>query len=223
MFITRKQSTFVSGVLSFALTFILIEQMQQHPSNLVPHNSSFDSIETKVFNRLAKEHETLTSLKRGKAKARITEVIEGYKTGMSEDFARVMPDLILRESGKYGYDPLFLTALIITESSFNNWAKSGKGALGLMQIRPATGVALAQETEMEWNGTRTLFEPDSNVALGAYYLNKMIGRFGDLSLALEAYNHGPSQLSRYLRKGHRPSKYSRKVYRHYNRIKSPSI
>jgi len=223
MFITRKQSTFISGVLSFALTFVLLEQIQQSPLVPVFHNSSYEVIETKVFNRFVEEREKLTHLKREKAKARITKVMKGYKTGMNDEFVRSTPDLILRESDKYGYDPLFLTALIITESSFNNWAKSSRGALGLMQIRPRTGMVLAQETQMVWNGAPTLYEPDSNIALGAYYLNKMIERFGDLNLALEAYNHGPSQLSRYLRKGYRPKKYSKRVHNHYQRIKSLSI
>ena len=97
----------------------------------------------------------------------------------------------MAESQKYGYDPLFLTALIITESSFYNWAKSNRGAHGLMQLKLATAVEVASETHLKWKGTPTLYDPQKNIALGAYYLNKMVTRFGDLTLALEAYNQGP--------------------------------
>ena len=135
----------------------------------------------------------------------------------------LIPDWILTESSKYGYDPLFLTALIITESSFNNWAKSNRNAHGLMQLKPTTAVAIASETDLKWKGTPTLYDPKKNIALGAYYLNKMVARFGDLTLALEAYNQGPSRLSRFLRKGYLPSRYSGKVLKNYRKIRFQPI
>jgi soluble lytic murein transglycosylase len=92
-----------------------------------------------------------------------------------------------------------LTAIIITESSFNKRARSNRGALGLMQIRPATGKQLATEVSVQWRGAPSLYDPETNIALGAYYLNKLFLRFGDLGLALEAYNHGPSRLKGYLK------------------------
>ena len=81
--------------------------------------------------------------------------------------------MIVYESKKYGYDPLLLTAVIITESSFNNYARSSKDALGLMQIRPATGKYLANEVNVQWNGSSSLYDPETNIILGAYYLNKL--------------------------------------------------
>ena len=92
-----------------------------------------------------------------------------------------------------------------------------------MQLRPTTAVALASETRLKWRGIRTLFDPEKNIALGAYYLNKLVSRFGDLALALEAYNHGPSRLNRYLRKGYRPKLYSKKVLKNYRKIRSQPI
>ena len=154
---------------------------------------------------------------------RIEEVISGHYTGLDEKSAVRIPKLILHESKKYGYDPLFLTALIITEGSFYNWAKSNRGARGLMQLRPATAIALASETHLKWRGTRTLFDPEKNIALGAYYLNKLVVRFGNLTLALEAYNHGPSRLSKYLRKGYQPKLYSKKVLKNYRKIRFQPI
>lgn len=155
--------------------------------------------------------------------AQIVKILANYKTGLGGVFKDKIPSLIIHESKKYGYDPLFLTAVIITESSFNNWARSRQGALGLMQIRPKTAIAMARETSREWKGNPTLYDPGANIALGAYYLNKLVQRFGDLNLALEAYNHGPTKLSRYLRKGYRPKGYSRKVIHRYEMIRAQPV
>jgi soluble lytic murein transglycosylase-like protein len=156
-------------------------------------------------------------------RGQIVKVLANYKTGLGRVFRDKIPALIIHESKKYGYDPLFLTAVIITESSFNNWARSRQGALGLMQIRPKTAIAMARETSREWKGNPTLYDPGANIALGAYYLDKLVKRFGDLHLALEAYNHGPTKLSRYLRKGYRPKGYSRKVIHRYEMIRAQPV
>ena len=149
--------------------------------------------------------------------------ISHYKTGLKTNYIDNLPELIVHESKKYGYDPLLLTAVIITESSFNNWARSNRGAHGLMQIRPATGRELAAEVRVQWQGTPSLYDPETNITLGAYYLNKLFLRFGDLGLALEAYNHGPSRLKGYLKKGHRPKRYSRQVFKKYSSLLSSQI
>ncbi len=156
-------------------------------------------------------------------KGQIVQVIAKYKTGLKPGNLKKIPQLILQESKKYGYDPLLLTAVIVTESSFYNWARSHRGALGLMQIRPRTAAALAAETQLEWKGKPTLYDPGSNIALGAYYLDKLIKRFGRIELALEAYNHGPTRLAQYLKKGVQPKGYSRKVIDRYEMIRSQQI
>jgi len=151
--------------------------------------------------------------------AKIKSVITDYKTGLNDNEKDQISKFILKQSKKYGYDPLFLTALIITESSFNHRAKSKVGALGLMQIRLRTGKALATEANMKWRGKHTLYHPENNIALGSYYLSKLIKRFGDMKTALEAYNHGPTRTARHLRRGKRTKKYSGKVFAIYAQIK----
>jgi soluble lytic murein transglycosylase-like protein len=155
--------------------------------------------------------------------AKIKNVISNYKTGMTDYKKDHISQHILKQSRKYGYDPLFLTAVIITESSFNHRAKSKVGALGLMQIRPGTGKAMATESNIRWQGTRTLYRPEKNIALGTYYLSKMLTRFGNMKTALEAYNHGPTRTARHLRRGKRTSKYSGKVFAIYNKIKLEKV
>ena len=194
-----------------------------HVPGLAPYYSVLGSWENRVFDRSLKKLHQQERLHASGFEDQIVQVLAHYKTGLKKDRLQHVPEWIMKESSKYGYDPLLLTALIINESSFYNWAQSNKGALGLMQVRPATGEAMAMEIRMKWKGKSTLHDPEANIALGAYYLNKMILRFGDLGLALEAYNHGPSQLSRYLRKGYRPKRYSQKVFQQYNRLRSRSI
>jgi len=155
--------------------------------------------------------------------AKIKNVISDYKTGMTDSKKNHISQHILKQSRKYGYDPLFLTAIIITESSFNHRAKSKAGALGLMQIRLRTGKAMALESNIRWRGTRTLYRPEKNIALGTYYLSKMLNRFGNMKTALEAYNHGPTRTARYLRRGKRTKDYSGKVFAIYNKIKLVNV
>ena len=190
---------------------------------MTPYNSAIAALEDRKFTKVFRERNQQRLLYERKVKERILKVAAKYKTSLNLEDLVTVSNNILSESRKYGYDPLFLTALIITESSFNNHARSRKGALGLMQIIPQTGHAIAKETNLEWYGKKTLFDPESNIVLGTYYLDKLVQRFGDLSLALEAYNHGPSQLKKYLRKGRQPKRYSRKVLTNYHKIKAQAI
>jgi len=218
---TTKNS--IPVLLVIAFTGYFMGKTPYYVGGLSQFFSNLDQIETVVFSkakvaRLLKEQDY-----EDRVRNRIEEIISKHYTGLDKKNAFRIPELILVESKKYSYDPLFLTALIITESSFYNWAKSSRGARGLMQLRPATAIALASETHLKWRGNRTLFDPEKNIALGAYYLNKMVSRFGNLTLALEAYNHGPSRLSKYLRKGYQPKRYSKKVLKNYRKIRFQPI
>ena len=190
---------------------------------LTPSDVSWITWEKQASDHFLKKFQTSESLYKKNLKKRIAQQISHYKTGLKTNYIDNLPELIVHESKKYGYDPLLLTAVIITESSFNNWARSNRDAHGLMQIRPATGKELAAEVRVQWQGTPSLYDPETNIILGAYYLNKLFLRFGDLGLALEAYNHGPSRLKGYLKKGHRPKRYSRQVFKKYSSLLSSQI
>ena len=216
---------FSSLFTSLIAVFIVanLEKPYNYFQGLPSHQVSWFTWEEQVFNRSLKKLQKHEPLYEMNLNNQITQLISVYKTGLKKDHLESLSKQIIHESKKYNYDPLFLASVIITESSFNNWARSNKGALGLMQIRPATGKELASEAQLQWEGKPTLFDPKANIALGAYYLNKLVLRFGDLGLALEAYNHGPSRLQRYLKNGYRPKRYSQRVFRHYSGLKSPSI
>ncbi len=213
----------LSSIISIAFILPISEKKPFDLNVISPAYVKEWNFQESVFSKRV-AHKKNEKLKyKNKVKRQIRKIAFQYKTGFNKNKLEMVSEHIFEYSQKYGYDPLFLTALIITESSFNNRAKSHQGAIGLMQILPRTGSALASETQMTWKGKKTLYDPEVNIALGAFYLNKLLKRFRDLSLALEAYNHGPTQLRQFLKLGIRPKKYSNKVYKNYNMIKARSI
>ena len=98
-------------------------------------------------------------------------------------------DEIRRASAEHGVDALLVASIIEAESSFNPCAISHRGAVGLMQVMPAT----AGSEELA-----NLTDPALNIDHGAGYLRHLLNLYeGDLELALAAYNAGPSNVRRY--------------------------
>ena len=80
-------------------------------------------------------------------------------------------------------------AVIVVESGFNPRAVSKKGAIGLMQLQPATARRY---------GVKNIYDPEQNVRAGAHYLSDLLTRFdSNLELALAAYNAGEQAVERY--------------------------
>jgi soluble lytic murein transglycosylase-like protein len=99
---------------------------------------------------------------------------------------------IVNESIRQGVDPLLVAAVIKSESAFNPRARSHKGAQGLMQIMPATGLWLARQQNIPHG---RLTDPGHNLRLGISYLKYLEESFkGDRIFALVAYNWGPGHL-----------------------------
>ena len=132
---------------------------------------------------------------------------------------RVMPRVrheiavtILEAADRYDLAPELILAVIFTESSFNPHAESEMGAVGLMQLMPATATQLARELEIEWRGRQLLTDPESNILMGSFYLRKLLHRFDDLHVALAAYNVGPNRLRTIMAEENRvPRIYATKV------------
>ncbi|HWP49120.1 MAG TPA: transglycosylase SLT domain-containing protein [Candidatus Limnocylindrales bacterium] len=157
-----------------------------------------------------------TAINNFKEKERVAQILEKFKTGLSKSEEESLRDIILSESKRYGLDPNLILALIQTESTFNNWAKSKQGAMGLMQIHPPTGKSIAEDANVEWKGKDGLYEPDKNIRIGLHYLAQLILHFQDIKLALAAYNMGPTAVKRLLEKGEEvPQEYVDKVIENY--------
>jgi soluble lytic murein transglycosylase-like protein len=99
--------------------------------------------------------------------------------------------LIERNAKTQALDPALIKAVIAVESSFEPDAVSVKGALGLMQIIPATGARYGLAERRNRTIAQQLLDPPTNVRIGARYLRDLLDLFGDdLALALAAYNAG---------------------------------
>ncbi len=86
-----------------------------------------------------------------------------------------------------------------SESLFMRDVKSRAGAVGLMQLMPATGRDVAKEIDLPYLGLATLVDPESNIRLGTSYLGQMAQRYGgNQVLATAAYNAGPHRVDRWL-------------------------
>ncbi len=109
-------------------------------------------------------------------------VIGETKDVLAEAMPEPLRTLVESISLNHGVDPALVRAVIKTESNFNRWAVSRKGARGLMQLIPETGRRY---------GVRDFFDPQQNVEGGVQYLKFLLEKFnGNLDLSLAAYNAG---------------------------------
>jgi soluble lytic murein transglycosylase-like protein len=124
--------------------------------------------------------------KQGITTACLTSNHPSLKTAKRES---IFHSIILEASNRHKVDPALVKAIIMVESGYNPMAISKKGAVGLMQIMPATADAL---------GVEDLFDPAHNVNAGVSYFKKLLNQFGgDLKLALAAYNAGSRKVREY--------------------------
>jgi len=123
----------------------------------------------------------------------------------------IYSDYIINASEKYSIDPFLLLAIAREESRYNPEAISPAGAIGLLQIMPSTARRLALEIKKDngsvggevaleaqkWNAL--LKDPALNIELGAFYLSRLIKRYGVLSYAIAAYNAGEAAVDSWLK------------------------
>lgn len=107
------------------------------------------------------------------------------------------------QSSKYGLPKEWFYATARQESALSPRAKSSAGALGLMQLMPATAKQQARKLGMPY-AAEMLHEPSYNISLGASYLTSMRHRFQNKALASAAYNAGPHRVDQWLKTLKRP-------------------
>ena len=107
--------------------------------------------------------------------------------------ASVHDELLVSYAQQYNIDPYLLMAISQIESGRNSNALSPKGAMGLMQIMPATARLLGHRGHAQ-----ELYDPATNIKLACVYLRVLFRRYGnDIPLILAAYNAGEAAVQRY--------------------------
>ncbi len=108
--------------------------------------------------------------------------------------------LLTARAEELGLDPYLVAGLVRQESAFAPAIVSPAGAIGLMQVMPATGRQLARASGVRGFTTETLENAEINVLLGTSFLAEMLERYdGDVPLFLSAYNAGPTRANRWRR------------------------
>ena len=108
--------------------------------------------------------------------------------------------IINQDAAREHLDPALVAAVIYAESKFDP-RPSSAGALGLMQIEPSTAILLAQKSGGTLFTIADLAHPATNIAYGSYYLRYLLHNYGgNRTLALAAYNAGPTNVNRWIAK-----------------------
>ncbi len=113
-------------------------------------------------------------------------------------FPVIYEDQMTKYSEMRGLDLGWMYALTRAESAFMSDARSPSGALGLMQVMPATGRETAKKINFRTFYNRYLLEPDKNITIASAYLKQVYERFNNVILATAAYNAGPNAVARWI-------------------------
>lgn len=109
---------------------------------------------------------------------------------------------VVKYSEEYELDPFLVFAVIKAESSFRPDAVSPRNARGLMQLTVGTGKWAAGKMDLKGYTSEKLFDPETNIMLGCWYLNSLLQQFGrDEDKALVAYNAGSGKVNQWLQEG----------------------
>lgn len=104
-------------------------------------------------------------------------------------------EYVAKYSQEYNLDEYLVYSVIKAESKFKSNAISNKGAKGLMQISDITKNWAIEELKL---GEIDIYEPETNIKIGCWYLNKLFKEFGELNLVIAAYNGGSGNVNKWL-------------------------
>jgi len=110
-------------------------------------------------------------------------------------------EIVVGHAENYDLEPHLLAAVIYQESKFKADAVSSSGAVGLMQLLPATAQGIADRTGGSGWHERDLVNPELNVRYGSWYLRHLLDRYHDMRTALAAYHAGQGNVDEWRREG----------------------
>jgi soluble lytic murein transglycosylase len=133
--------------------------------------------------------------------------------------------IIERSAAEFQLDPFLVAAVIREESRFNPDAVSSVGAIGLMQMMPATAGWAARHMGIPAPASDALLRPEVNIRIGCWYLRYLIRRHANVEEALAAYNGGEGNVARWRQAGqgiqfHETRQYVARSLRSYARYRT---
>ncbi len=145
----------------------------------------------------------------------ILSLVKASLPQANQDKAYEIARAVIIEANHHGMDPLFLLAVIQTESQFNLKARGRHGEIGLMQILPETAKWVAPQAGVD-SGEINLENPSMNIRLGATYFAQLRKSFNNKGTRyVSAYNMGSANVRRLLASKIEPYIYSGKVLTNY--------
>ncbi len=199
----RRSGVLVSKFISTILILLYISQTAVIVY-LVHNRNNLQKVQRDQESQIKEQQVKINELEE---KLKILKIIEDFQVGFKDQEIKELTQVIYDEGKKYGYDPLLIIALILTESHFKKEQISEMGAMGLMQMKPSIGSDLCRRSGLYWKGELSLFEPAFNVQLGSLYLFELILKFKDVKKAIIAYNVGENALKLRLKSGEKPPTY----------------
>lgn len=110
-------------------------------------------------------------------------------------YPKIYSEQVIKYSKQFNVDENLVYSIMKAESKFKKDAVSNKGAKGLMQISDITRDWAIEELRL---GEIDIFEPETNIKIGCWYLNKLYNEFGDKDLVIAAYNGGSGNVRKWL-------------------------
>lgn len=106
---------------------------------------------------------------------------------------------ILKHSYNFEIEPEIVASLIRVESSYRKDVVSNKGAVGLMQLLPSTATWISTQLKHEGFDEKMLFDVETNIMYGTFYIKYLIEKFDSLNVAVCAYNAGEGVVLNWLK------------------------
>lgn len=198
---SATQKLILRGLALFAALFLFATVVGGLPPRATASAESETYTGTAVLSEYARLRITLDSttaeLELVRLKLERAESLLLYSTRyrIPADFTALVYDIALRE----GIDPELGFRLVNLESGFNPRATSTAKALGLAQVQVATARYYDPSITAE-----QLYEPETNLTIGFRFLRDLMETYGDMRLALLAYNRGPTRIKTLLEEGQNP-------------------
>ncbi len=134
------------------------------------------------------------SIKGDLSAAEINALLQKKMKGSPESLTRSLAIHLVKLCKKENFKPSFILSLVHHESTFRHDIVSGAGAIGLMQLLPATADYIARKNKIEFSSKKLdLSNPFTNLTLGVHYLSYLRVRYKTSTHFLAAYNMGPAR------------------------------